>query len=79
MKKKKLTLTKETVKNLTLDADQLGDVAGGGIGAGYTGGSTNWCPNTGSTCHSCGSSCLACPGFETTIYINPNPFTPIGG
>ena len=70
MKKKKLKLTKETVKNLTVDSSELEKVAGGG-----------WSPvaytttvNTGATCHSCGASCLACPGMDMTRYINPAPY-----
>jgi hypothetical protein len=68
MKKKKLVLNKETVKNLTLDRQELDAVAGGYIG----GAGTQLCP-TGTTCHSCGTSCLACPGGTATIYINPDP------
>ncbi len=79
MKKKKLKLNKETIKNLTLEDKDLADVVGGRVGpinltVFYTGGSTNWCPNTGSTCHSCGASCIACPGMTgASVTINPQP------
>lgn len=75
MKKKKLVLNKETVKNLTLDRQELDAVAGGYINVGA---GTQLCP-TGTTCHSC-SSCLACPGItDYTAHINPNPIRPGGG
>jgi hypothetical protein len=71
MRKKKLILNKETVKNLTLTNEELGGVVGGG----YTS-TTGFCPNTGSTCYSCGGSCLitvcGCGITETyTPKINP--------
>ncbi len=76
MRKKKLILTKETVKNLTLDGQELAEVSGArgqaGLPQGYLTGSTNMCPNTGSTCHSCGGTCLGCgAGTNMTPLINP--------
>lgn len=82
MKKQKLVLTKETVKNLTLNNEELGSVVGGAGGGGVsvatTGANVTFTTiSTGATCHSCGKSCLACPGLTTgTSVINPPPFLP---
>ncbi|MBL8948738.1 MAG: hypothetical protein JNK45_36535 [Myxococcales bacterium] len=79
MRKKKLILTKETVKNLTLGDEELGAVVGGagGVSISVNPGTTvmyTTTANTGATCHSCGASCLACPGTGNfTSVINPQP------